>query len=105
MTAVDEEVIEWLEANDITTLDELKDRLDCVDLLSDDVSKAPVSVTSAGDYMVGLNIEGLPSKAVAVDFYEGKPPRLHIYDPWVTVENRPDFKNPGQPTTLALELD
>jgi hypothetical protein len=41
--------------------------------LVDDVSDEPVSVDGAGDYMVPLQIEGLPEGTVSIDYFPDTP--------------------------------
>jgi hypothetical protein len=100
---VDDDVLEWLQAHDITSLAKLKQRLGFVDLLSDKVSDSPISITEAGDHMVALEVEGCPEQTLAIDYFEGTPPRLHVYDGWVSIDSRPE--EPDEPTTLSFDFD
>ena len=41
--------------------------------LVDDVSDEPVSIAGTGDYMVHLDIDGLPTGVISVDYFEDTP--------------------------------
>lgn len=53
--------------------------------------------------MVALEVEGCPEQTLAIDYFEGTPPRLHVYDGWVSIDSRPE--EPDEPTTLSFDFD
>jgi len=70
--------------------------------IPDGIGEEPVAVGGAGDHMVTLKLEGLPEKAVCVDYYGAKPPRLVIGGIDNVIEEPTIIREEG---TLVIELE